>query len=139
MGFVVCGLGVEGVGFGFRDYPLERQARPVHSVITMTKWIRTSRLSIKNSLSVGITLSRGRFGDRIAHDQLNRAFCKVAGRIDFTDVLEPHVRRCAGAICCKVTPSTADCLRHPRGNVHLGIKDWDLGFRIEDSRLRVQG
>jgi len=26
-------------------------ARPVHLIITMTKWIRTSRLSIKNSLS----------------------------------------------------------------------------------------
>jgi len=26
-------------------------ARPVHLTITMTKWIRTSRLSIKNSLS----------------------------------------------------------------------------------------
>ena len=25
-------------------------ARPVHLIITMTKWIRTSRLSIKNSL-----------------------------------------------------------------------------------------
>jgi len=28
-------------------------ARPVHLIITMMKWIRTSRLSIKNSLSVG--------------------------------------------------------------------------------------
>jgi len=27
-------------------------ARPVHLIITMTKWIRTSRLSIKNSLSL---------------------------------------------------------------------------------------
>ena len=26
-------------------------ARPVHLIITMIKWIRTSRLSIKNSLS----------------------------------------------------------------------------------------
>jgi len=28
-------------------------ARPVHLIITMIKWIRTSRLSIKNSLSGG--------------------------------------------------------------------------------------
>ena len=28
-------------------------ARPVHLIITMIKWIRTSRLSIKNSLSAG--------------------------------------------------------------------------------------
>jgi len=28
-------------------------ARPVHSIITMIKWTRTSRLSIKNSLSAG--------------------------------------------------------------------------------------
>ena len=27
-------------------------ARPVHLIITMIKWIRTSRLSIKNSLSI---------------------------------------------------------------------------------------
>jgi len=30
-------------------------ARPVHLVISMIKWIRTSRLSIKNSLSAGAT------------------------------------------------------------------------------------
>jgi len=29
-------------------------ARPVHLIITTIKWIRTSRLSIKNSLSLGI-------------------------------------------------------------------------------------
>ena len=29
-------------------------ARPVHLIITMMKWIRTSRLSIKNSLSLGL-------------------------------------------------------------------------------------
>ena len=28
-------------------------ARPVHQIITMIKWTRTSRLSIKNSLSAG--------------------------------------------------------------------------------------
>ena len=28
-------------------------ARPVHLIITMIKWIRTSRLSIKNFLSAG--------------------------------------------------------------------------------------
>jgi len=31
-------------------------ARLVHLVITMIKWIRTSRLSIKNSLSLGVHL-----------------------------------------------------------------------------------
>jgi len=34
-----------------------RGARPVHLIITMIKWIRTSRLSIKNSLSSGARLS----------------------------------------------------------------------------------
>jgi len=29
-------------------------ARPVYLIITMIKWIRTSRLSIKNSLSLGL-------------------------------------------------------------------------------------
>jgi len=28
-------------------------ARPVHLIIKMIKWIRTSRVSIKNSLSLG--------------------------------------------------------------------------------------
>ena len=31
-------------------------ARPIHLIIAMIKWIRTSRLSIKNSLSIGRTL-----------------------------------------------------------------------------------
>jgi len=31
-------------------------ARPVHQIITMIKWIRTSRLPIKNSLS-GVVMS----------------------------------------------------------------------------------
>jgi len=30
-------------------------ARPVHQIIAMIKWIRTSRLSIKNSLSLRVT------------------------------------------------------------------------------------
>ena len=37
-------------------------ARPVHLIITMIKWIRTSRLSIKNSFS--LTLSVGRSSTR---------------------------------------------------------------------------
>jgi len=32
-------------------------ARPVHQITTMIKWFRISRLSIKNSLSLGHTLS----------------------------------------------------------------------------------
>jgi len=32
----------------------ERRERPVHLIITMIKWIRTSRLSMKNSLSTGV-------------------------------------------------------------------------------------
>jgi len=32
--------------------PNSHGARPVHLIITMIKWIRTSRLSIKKSLSV---------------------------------------------------------------------------------------
>ena len=33
-------------------------ARPVHLIITMIKWIRTSRLSVKNSLSEGLELTQ---------------------------------------------------------------------------------
>ena len=39
-------------------------ARPVHLIITMIKWLRTSRLSIKNSLSV-----RGRQSTREGRPQ----------------------------------------------------------------------
>ena len=38
-------------------------ARPVHLIITMIKWIQTSRLSIKNSLSVGFIWHRGEGDD----------------------------------------------------------------------------
>jgi len=37
-------------------------ARPVHQIIPMIKWIRTSRLSIKNSLSLSATRSQVRGG-----------------------------------------------------------------------------
>ena len=30
-------------------------ARPIHQIISIIKWIRTSRLSIKNSLSPGLS------------------------------------------------------------------------------------
>ena len=41
-------------------------ARPVHLIITMIKWIRTSRLSIKNSLSVEIERCRQAGAMRLA-------------------------------------------------------------------------
>jgi len=39
-------------------------ARPVHQIISMIKWIRTSRLSIKNSLSDGQPGAWGRLVGR---------------------------------------------------------------------------
>jgi len=44
-------------GKGHSDSP---GARPVHLIITVIKWIRTSRLSIKNSLSAGRAEERDR-------------------------------------------------------------------------------
>jgi len=44
---LIRGLGAGDAGDGCVG------ARPVHLIITMIKWIRTSRLSIKNSLSAG--------------------------------------------------------------------------------------
>jgi len=43
-------------------------ARPVHLIITMIKWIRTSRLSIKNSLPLGVRFSG--FGFRVSKTSL---------------------------------------------------------------------
>jgi len=40
-------------------------ARPVHLIITMIKWIRNSRLSIKNSLSMGAHPRSGSDGDAL--------------------------------------------------------------------------
>jgi len=39
------------LGLKAQGSPNSHGARPVHLIITMTLWIRTSRLSIKNSLS----------------------------------------------------------------------------------------
>jgi len=38
--------------------PNSHCARPVHQIISMIKWIRTSRLSLKNSLSQNLLASR---------------------------------------------------------------------------------
>jgi len=47
-------------------------ARPVHQIILMIKWIRTSRLSIKNYLSVGRTSTWAEAG---VHSMGGRAQC----------------------------------------------------------------
>jgi len=44
-------------------------ARPVHLIITMIKWIRTSRLSIKNSLS-GVGSHTDKEEVKMVHDAL---------------------------------------------------------------------
>ena len=51
-----------------------RGARPVHLIITMIKWIQTSRLSIEKSLSVqvGVSETSKRFR-RILGQQLSQA------------------------------------------------------------------
>ena len=38
----------------YLQVPLSHGARPVHLIITMIMWIRTSGLSIENSLSLGL-------------------------------------------------------------------------------------
>ena len=71
-------------------------ARPVHLIITMMKWIRTSRLSIKNSLSLSI-FNLGRpdgsaFVVKFTTEELDRlrvAWLKRRGRSHKT-------RRCRG-------------------------------------------
>ena len=55
-GFAACGLGCRkedgkvDVRLPGKGNSNSHGARPVHLIITMIKWIRTSRLSIKNSL-----------------------------------------------------------------------------------------
>jgi len=44
------GLGKVDVRLPGKGNPITHGARPVHLIITMIKWIRTSRLSIKNSV-----------------------------------------------------------------------------------------
>jgi len=62
-------------------------ARPVHLIITMIKWIRTSRLSIKNSLS----LWQGGF-TRIVKMLLRANSRLVAGTVFFFFItLKPRV------------------------------------------------
>ena len=58
--------GVWGLGFEKVDVRLpgkgnsnSRGARPVHLIISMIKWIRTSRLSIKKSLSYHTAALKG--------------------------------------------------------------------------------
>ena len=52
-------------------------ARPVHLIITMIKWIRTSRLSIKNFLSGGTDMGeavkeeRQLLGERVPHRHIS--------------------------------------------------------------------
>jgi len=43
-------------------------ARPVHLIITMIKWIRTSRLSMKNSLSLGLRVEGWPRGPGLAEE-----------------------------------------------------------------------
>jgi len=54
LGYWRWGSGVRVSGFGFRGAPkqgfLERE-KEIHQIISMMKWIQTSRFSIKNSLS----------------------------------------------------------------------------------------
>jgi len=66
------GFGGEGLGFGTRKVDVRlpgkgnsksHGARPVLLIIKMMKWIRTSRLSITNSLSVGFGGEGGGMGD----------------------------------------------------------------------------
>jgi len=67
----VWGLGGGGWGLG--------GARPVHLIISMITWIRTSRLSIKNSLSAGryrIFLVEGKLPGSGHHLRANRAQLK---------------------------------------------------------------
>ena len=64
-----------GVGLGFSRKVYVRlrgkgnanshAARPVHLIITIIKWIRISRLSIKNSLSSGLRTGLGFWVERL--------------------------------------------------------------------------
>ena len=55
-------------------------ARPVHQIISMIKWIRTSRLSIKNSLSRGCTSALPDHGT--PHQHHGRPSPRTAGALN---------------------------------------------------------
>ena len=65
LGFRVSGLAIRIQGVGYiieamkvdvrlpgKDYSNSHGARPVHQIISIIEWIRTSRFSIKKSLSI---------------------------------------------------------------------------------------
>ena len=58
-------------------------ARPVHLIITMIKWIRTGRLSIKNSLSIPV---RARVREFARHEEL--ISCKASNQMIFWTLQE---------------------------------------------------
>jgi len=66
---------MEGCG---KDNLNSHGARPVHLIITMIKWIRTSRLSVKNSLSGSGGDGRLAFADRTSSHGQNQTSTHAA-------------------------------------------------------------
>jgi len=60
---VLAGAGKVDVRLPSKGNSTSHGARPVHPIITMIKWIRTSRLSIKKSLHAGAGGGAGRGAD----------------------------------------------------------------------------
>ena len=121
-------------------------ARPVHLINTMIKWIRTSRLSIKNSLSDGdhrLEVRRGpqlhrhdlRGGPRPFHQKSTRPLAINLSAL-FSHVTPQNLGR---------TKPSQSAVWHTRGRTgtpsspSTGFRVWGSGFRVRGSGFRIQG
>ena len=62
-------------------------ARPVHLIITIINWIRTSRLSVKNSLSLLVLVQ---MQTDVFHDSGEPLSCRYSGRVSSKNGLAPE-------------------------------------------------
>ena len=100
-------------------------ARPVHLIITMMKWIRTSRLSIKNSLS---TLNTYRW-NRVEH---------LGHRVEVLGLKASHPS--ASAIGSQIPPLSGFRVQDLACRVQgAGCRVQAAGCRVQGAGCRVQG
>ena len=74
-------------------------ARPIHLIITMIKWIRTSRLSINPKPSSSLLLSSLELSDTQAYEPYIRALLGTSHTVDFEGFVASDIRGLLDQIC----------------------------------------